>query len=1332
MGSKKRGSDSVDEVEDQMDTATGKVISEPFKKKTKNEKIEGEMSYGGDAPSLIPNSIKPMERRKKRKSLDKEKHRTTSDSAELKPKQLGEGLNADQTRAPLASSSSSGLPEFHIGVFKDLVSADSLTREAAAKALVTELWEVQKAYDKLGKKEVDEGALQLEAEKDDGLKNCAPSLRYAIRRLIRGVSSSRECARQGFALGLTVLIGQFPSIKVESLLKLIVDLLEVSSSMKGQDARDCLLGRLFAYGALARSGRLTEEWISDKNTPYIKEFTSLIISLAVKKRYLQEPAISVILALVEKVLMIIAIAFHLVNGNIPSVLCYGFHCVSVQLELILFLLALQLPVEASLSQVLEAPCMHEWFEGATESGNPDALLLALKMRERLSVDSKVFSKLLPYPFSPNKLFTADHMTSLTTCLKESAFCQPRVHSIWPVLVSILLPDMASQEEDAKSGSTSIKKHKKSRKCNSSEEDIAKNLQCFCEVVEGSLLLSSHDRKHLAFDVLLLLLPRLPASCVQTVLSHKLVHCLMDILSTKDSWLYKVAQYFLKELSDWVGNDDERRVAIIVALQKHSSGRFDCITHTKTVKELVAGFKTGSGCMLFVQNLMSMFVDEGRATEEPSDQSQTTDDNSEMGSTEDKDPAGTSDFLKSWVIDSLPCILKYLKLDLEAKFRVQKEILKFLAVQGLFSASLGTEVTSFELQEKFKWPKAATSSALCQMCIEQLQLLLANAQKEEGPLILSNGLEQTDLGSYFMWFLSTLCNIPSVSLFRPLSNEDKKAFEKLQAMETRLCREERTNGLSANTNKLHALRYLLIQLLLQILLRPGEFFEAASELIICCKKAFTTPDLLDDSGEDELDDGGMPELMDVLVDVLLSLLPQASAPMRSAIEQVFRFFCNDVTDDGLLRMLRVIKKDLKPARHQDTDSKDDNDEDEDLLGIEEAEETDESEAIEAGDSDDQEDDSEAVVRVEATSEELPENSDDSDGGMDDDAMFRMDSYLAQIFKERKNQAGGESAHSQLVLFKLRVLSLLEIYLHENQGKYALFMIFTMSDSNCKPQVLTVYSYLAQALVNPHTVEGSEQLGQRIWGILQKKIFKAKEYPKGETVELSTLESLLEKYLKLASKPFKRKKSASNPSKKQQSASLARRKMVASLAQNSTFWILKIIHAKDFPESQVQKVLDIFQRVLVGYFDSKKSQLKSEFVKEVFRRQQWIGRQLFGFLLEKCGIARSEFRRVEALDLVDEIMKSLVSVRADVGDQDTSRKFLKTHLPTLSDLIKKLLTKMPDKQSRRAQVRRFCGRVFQAVSTLNLTKSFLKALTPDARVACESQLGELFLALKKLDR
>lgn len=130
---------------------------------------------------------------------------------------------------------------------------------------------------------------------------------------------------------------------------------------------------------------------------------------------------------------------------------------------------------------------------------------------------------------------------------------------------------------------------------------------------------------------------------------------------------------------------------------------------------------------------------------------------------------------------------------------------------------------------------------------------------------------------------------------------------------------------------------------------------------------------------------------------------------------------------------MIKKDLKPARHRDVENVDDDEDDEDFLTIEEEDEGDEAEMGDTAESDGLTDDSEGVMGSDKTGDgEDSDGSEDSDGGMDDDAMFRMDTYLAQIFKERKNQGGSETAHSQLILFKLRVLSLLETYLHENPG------------------------------------------------------------------------------------------------------------------------------------------------------------------------------------------------------------------------------------------------------------------------------------------------------------
>ena len=90
-----------------------------------------------------------------------------------------------------------------------------------------------------------------------------------------------------------------------------------------------------------------------------------------------------------------------------------------------------------------------------------------------------------------------------------------------------------------------------------------------------------------------------------------------------------------------------------------------------------------------------------------------------------------------------------------------------------------------------------------------------------------------------------------------------------------------------TYKYHALRYLMIQLLLQVLLHPGEFTEPVSEIIICCKKAYKLTDIPDQE-EDESD--GDIEWMDVLVDTLISLLPQSSASVRTSIEQVCCNIC----------------------------------------------------------------------------------------------------------------------------------------------------------------------------------------------------------------------------------------------------------------------------------------------------------------------------------------------------------------------------------------------------------------------------------------------------------
>lgn len=211
MGSKKRESSSmqesgVEKVEDKQQVNLGlenggaepskkRIKKEKKKKDTENPESENVNDTNTASTSLSANkaSLNSMERRKLRKLVDKERHKAETKKIKSTSENMDVESKNDGNESASTSNKSGGvLPEFHIGVFKDLAAVDASKREAAAKSLVTDLMKVQSAYEKLENKDEVEDKSKLEAEKDDGLDNCAPSLRYAVRRLIRGVSSSRE------------------------------------------------------------------------------------------------------------------------------------------------------------------------------------------------------------------------------------------------------------------------------------------------------------------------------------------------------------------------------------------------------------------------------------------------------------------------------------------------------------------------------------------------------------------------------------------------------------------------------------------------------------------------------------------------------------------------------------------------------------------------------------------------------------------------------------------------------------------------------------------------------------------------------------------------------------------------------------------------------------------------------------------------------------------------------------------------------------------------------------------------------------------------------------
>ena len=110
-----------------------------------------------------------------------------------------------------------------------------------------------------------------------------PEMKYCIKRLIRGLASDRDGARQGYATALAELIRAFPWLEAASILESIHDIIKIKGqSMNVTEQRNAYFGRIFGYMVLCSSARLFD---SDEA---VLQVVIQILDLGKKKTYLQE------------------------------------------------------------------------------------------------------------------------------------------------------------------------------------------------------------------------------------------------------------------------------------------------------------------------------------------------------------------------------------------------------------------------------------------------------------------------------------------------------------------------------------------------------------------------------------------------------------------------------------------------------------------------------------------------------------------------------------------------------------------------------------------------------------------------------------------------------------------------------------------------------------------------------------------------------------------------------------------------------------------------------------------------------------------------------------
>ncbi|KAA0717416.1 Myb-binding protein 1A-like protein [Triplophysa tibetana] len=321
------------------------------------------------------------------------------------------------------------------------------------------------------------------------------------------------------------------------------------------------------------------------------------------------------------------------------------------------------------------------------------------------------------------------------------------------------------------------------------------------------------------------------------------------------------------------------------------------------------------------------------------------------------------------------------------------------------------------------------------------------------------------------YAATLLNQSKhVQIIQAFSSEEREGWDSLLESVEAL----RKQCKKSPSPKHAAFQHLFLLIGVQMFKDPKESAELLKDLRSCMEKAQAKKSKKKKatgsvSSEEE------PHWVEVVVEILLSLLSQPSRHVRNVCRIVFTRICSEVNQGALDSILNV----LDPNKDEDesgvvvTDEnekgkkkhkvEEDEDEDEDDDGNEDGKDEDEKDSNSSDDDDDdddEEDEEEAMedggdmdqnfrlelMKVLQGQNALPKEEDGSDEDeLDDEGMMKLDGSLASLFLEQKKRIQAKKdekdrLRKEKVLvrdFKIKVLDMVEIFLNK-QGSSCLVL------------------------------------------------------------------------------------------------------------------------------------------------------------------------------------------------------------------------------------------------------------------------------------------------------
>ncbi|KAG0239379.1 DNA polymerase phi-domain-containing protein [Mortierella sp. GBAus27b] len=924
----------------------------------------------------------------------------------------------------------------HLPLFGILASLDAAERSAAATTLIKALAVLQNAHHI----DLDPFAEDITEERLDQL--CHPDVVYALKRLIRGLPSDREAARQGFSLALTELLVGLNFLTAEIILELLLRFTEIKNFMKGKEERNHMFGRIFGFMSIIQSGLLTRPRTTDDD---IKVIVDDLVEYSQEKSYLSECCHQVLVAMLPQIV------------SHPKSIKYT--------------------VEKIFTEGVNTP--DQLNVAMTLSVHLDAVNKKLSREDQIN-----WTKMLGKSWKNPVILHPSNLKFLGLLLKEastedgaqaSSSWSQNLHPVWDSVLGCYFNTTTPTSQIAP-------------------------FSDFWNVVIDSTLFdssSSHERKYWGFQIFEKVLPSLDEDQLPLVFTTNFMRSFVNNLSSEDRFLNKAAKHTMSAMHAKASANEAARLTLITQLLDKNPN-FDRASRSKTVETLLGGLDV-SHVQHYIQYLTKAFLQQDGPDFNNVERGKRVD-MSRQWSVDQMFALFRNSKVpreEGWIKAILEFFLVHgffeiKKVDSKSKYS-EAHVLPSPALSTATHDYCRSRFYSMMAELATMGPLAAKSDEETVNYSRRL-----NGTMLDGTFWCSFALNMmVDLQKNKSFgSLVTLgdeaakAKKSALALVHKIQEKSKKASKELKAqykafellfvqmiLQLYVEPEDSTNILG----ELHDCY--------------DKVFASSGSKVANGKKATAGDD--DDSNEDEEEE---IQPVEVIIDILLSFLIKPSALLRHVSEQVFVIFCDKMTKTGLELMLSTLKtKDNKDDMFGEEEDENEEDEDEDAeadsqSGDEEDDEdeseTEDMDVDEEADDDDDDDDAPvdeefrkklaAVLNVRDGGDDDDEDNEDSSEEelLDDDQMMAFDEKLTEIFKQKKlAKAQQRDAKQTVIHFKNKVLDLLELYIKKQSSNEL---------------VLELIVPLLSLVLIPSA--SNKPVHDKISALLRNKLAKIKDYPR----------------------------------------------------------------------------------------------------------------------------------------------------------------------------------------------------------------------------------------------